>query len=152
MHIEIIDDNIQLSGHIKKSFEKKWNTVNTYSSRDEFLHNSKFTNTDLYIMDINLWDGNGLDLIEHLRVVEKLITPIIIISGQTSEETKLEWFELWADDFLEKPFSVQELYARIESIFHRIDIAKAKLAEEEKSKINICFSEEEKSKMFSKEK
>ena len=75
MYIEIIDDNTQLANYVRKSFEKKWDTVGVYNSRHSFLHESKF-DADLFLMDINLWDGNWLDMVEHLRSIEKISVPI----------------------------------------------------------------------------
>jgi len=54
MFIEIVDDNIQLTRHLKKSFVRQWYWVKVYNSRDDFVHNSNFS-ADLFLMDINLW-------------------------------------------------------------------------------------------------
>jgi len=150
MYIEIVDDNEQLTRHLKKWCERKWDTAKIYNSRDEFLHNSNFK-ADIFIMDINLWDGNGLDLIEHLRVVEKVSSPIIILSWQTEAKIKEEGFTLWADDFIEKPFSMTDLYERIETIFSHIS---ARAWQDgywcEEKILYSCLSEEEKAKLFRK--
>jgi len=149
MYVEIIDDNEQLAGHILKSFIRKWYKAKVYWSRDDFIHNSDFK-ADLFIMDINLWDGNGLDLIEHLRVVEKVVNPIIIISGQTESRVKEEGFTLWADDFVEKPFSMTELYERIDTIFSHIATQKWDTCDCTEKKLYSCLSEEERRKLFKK--
>lgn len=144
MDIEIIDDNIQLSKQMGKSFTKKWHHVTIYNSRDDFLSHSQFS-PDVFIMDIQLWDGNWLDLIEHLRKIEKIETPIILVSGETETKTKVEWFNVWADDFLEKPFSVQELHARVENICKRNTNKKQTQIS---SNTHISLSEKEKNKIF----
>lgn len=149
MYVEIIDDNTQLSNYVRKSFEKFWNTVGLYNSRDDFLHTSDF-NADLYIMDINLWDGNGLDLIEHMRVLEKVTNPIIIVSGQSDPKIRREWLKIWADGFIEKPFTASELHEKIDDILHHIESVKKGTCEETNSHICSCLSQKEKSKVFQK--
>lgn len=147
MNIEIIDDNEQLAISMEKSFKKKSHNTRVFNSRDAFLHTSRF-DADLYIMDINLGDGNWLDLIEHLRVVEKVTNPIIIISWQTRSWTKDEGFAVWADDFIEKPFSMTNLYERIDSIFSHITTRSWDDCWCEKKPLYSCLSEKEKAKLF----
>lgn len=147
MYIEIIDDNEQLALHIQKSCRKRWDTTKVYNSRDQFLHGSDFK-ADLFIMDINLWDGNWLDLIEHLRLIEKVTTPIIIISWQTISRIKEEWFAVWADDFIEKPFSISDLYERIDTIFSHISMRSSSECWCSEKKLYSCLSENEQKKLF----
>lgn len=142
MYVEIIDDNTQLANYVRKSFEKRWSTVEVYNSRDSFLHESKF-NADLFLMDINLWDWNWLDMIEHLRVLEKVTAPIIIVSGQSSSNVRREWLQLGANGFIEKPFSAWELHEEIDTILALVKEWKHKT-------INSCLSDKEKSKLFKK--
>ena len=149
MKIEIIDDNAELTRHIDKSLTKKWHRVTVYNNRDDFVHNSDFS-ADLFLMDINLWDGNWLDLVEHIRVVEKVEVPIIIISGQTKVGTKNESLVIGADDFIEKPFTMQELDSRIHNIFSHIDARDSKNCWCESKPLFSCLSDDEKIKIFEK--
>jgi len=106
---------------------------------------------DSFLIDINLWDWNWLDLIEHLRVVEQIDSPIIVISGQTITGTKKDSFIIWADDFLEKPFTFNDLEERIENILsHITSRTKIECGCEEKPLFS-CLSHNEKIKIFKKE-
>lgn len=147
MYIEIVDDNEKLSSQIQKWFRKRWDSATVYNSRDSFVHGSKF-DADLYIMDINLWDGNGLDMIEHMRVVENVSNPIIIISGETRSRVMQEWYTLWADDFIEKPFSMSDLFERIETITSHISARKSISCWCQDKPLYSCLSEQEKNKLF----
>ena len=119
MKITIIDDNVRLSQSIKKFYEKRWTTVRVHNSRQEFM-SSDDIHSDVYLIDIDLQDGNGLDITRHLRNIEKLTCPILMISGEQGLHTKLEGFDVWADDYIVKPFSPLELDARVKTILSRM--------------------------------
>jgi two-component system KDP operon response regulator KdpE len=80
---------------------------------DYLLHNP----CDLVLLDLGLPDMDGVDVLKELR--EKLDIPVIIISARFKEEEKVEALELGADDFLTKPFGVNELLARIKVVMRR---------------------------------
>jgi two-component system, OmpR family, phosphate regulon response regulator PhoB len=68
---------------------------------------------DAYVLDLNLPDGRGFDLIRLLREDLKRDTPVLVLSGQKQEASVLEALGLGADDFVRKPFSPREVVARI---------------------------------------
>jgi DNA-binding response OmpR family regulator len=74
--------------------------------------------TDLYIIDLSLTDWSGFDLIKRLRL-KNAFCPIIIISWYNDTEKKVYWLDIWADDYIAKPFSPNELLARIRNILKR---------------------------------
>lgn len=147
MYVEIIDDNTLLSNHIRKYFEKEWDSVGLYNSRHDFLHHCKFQ-ADMYIMDINLWDGNGIDLIEHIRVVEEIKVPIIIVSGQTNSQVRREWLEKWANGFIEKPFTIKELHEKINGILYHIECEKEWKCDLTHRHKSLYLSKNEQDKIF----
>jgi len=149
MFIEIVDDNIQLTRHLKKSFIRQWYWVKVYNTRDDFVHNSDFS-ADLFLMDINLWDGNGLDLIEKIRISKNVTAPIIVISWQTKTGTRKDSFVIWADDFLEKPFTINDLNSRIDDIFSHIESKTVKECWYSHKVPYCCLSDSEKEKIFIK--
>lgn len=71
----------------------------------------------LMILDLNLPDGDGLSFIEHVRLSSDL--PILVLSARQSEQEKVSCFNLGADDYLAKPFGVNELLARIKVTIKR---------------------------------
>ena len=75
----------------------------------EQLENERF---DLMILDLGLPDIEGLDIISRLRA-EKTTMPIIVLSSKSMERSKVEALELGADDYMTKPFGMDELIARI---------------------------------------
>jgi DNA-binding response OmpR family regulator len=73
---------------------------------------------DCILLDLNLPDGNGFSIIEELKIQNKT-DGIIIISAKETIETKIEGFQLGADDYLTKPFHLSELLVRIQSLVRR---------------------------------
>ncbi len=81
----------------------------------------KFTECvpNLVVLDLNLPGKSGFDICAEIR--EKSQVPIIILSARNAEEDKIRGLELWADDYVSKPFSPRELLARIQSVLKRIN-------------------------------
>ena len=71
----------------------------------------------LVVLDINLPDVNGFAVCSKLR--ENVDTPILIVSSRTGKEDKLNGFDLGADDYIEKPYDIDILIAKIKGIFKR---------------------------------
>lgn len=84
----------------------------------EYALNNPF---DLMILDINLPGMNGIDICRSLRV-DKINTPIIMLTARSEEIDKVIGLETGADDYLTKPFSVRELLARVKAVLRRVDI------------------------------
>jgi two-component system, OmpR family, phosphate regulon response regulator PhoB len=68
---------------------------------------------DLVLLDLNLPDGNGLDLLRDLRKDLGTGVPVLVLSGLRQEDVVVRGLELGADDFVTKPFSPPELLARV---------------------------------------
>ncbi|MBN1966754.1 MAG: response regulator transcription factor, partial [Anaerolineae bacterium] len=73
---------------------------------------------DLMLLDINLPDINGLDLLHRIRTLSNV--PIVVLSAQTDERGKVRSLEAGADDFITKPFHDAELLARIGALMRRV--------------------------------
>jgi two-component system cell cycle response regulator CtrA len=73
---------------------------------------------DLILLDLNLPDMNGMDVLRQLRLA-RVETPILILSGQDDADNKIKGFGFGADDYLTKPFHREELVARIHAIIRR---------------------------------
>lgn len=73
---------------------------------------------DIILMDLGLPDMDGVDIIKKVRTWSKV--PIIVISARNDDQDKIEALDAGADDYLIKPFSTDELLARIRSMFRRI--------------------------------
>jgi DNA-binding response OmpR family regulator len=80
---------------------------------------------DLAILDLGLPDGDGLELLRRVRDADRVAghvdpdLPIVVLTGRTGELDRLRGFARGADDFLSKPFSYQELLARVRAVLRR---------------------------------
>ena len=100
----------------------------TFNSGEAGLKHALNNSFDLIILDINLPDINGLEICRILRL-EKITTPIIMLTAKSEEIDKIIGLETGADDYLTKPFSIREFIARIKAILRRTEINK-KMVEE----------------------
>ena len=111
MNIFLIEDNIDLNKNIATTLKLLGHTVSTYTDGKIALKNIS-QQQDLYIIDIMIPNINGLLLLKKIKEVCK-DTPCFIMSGDTKTETITSAYEIGADDFLKKPFDLEELEAKI---------------------------------------
>lgn len=86
----------------------------------EGLHLAQSQTWDLIILDLRLPGMGGLDICKQLRSAQSYI-PILMLTAKSSELDRVLGLEIGADDYLTKPFSVQELMARVKAIFRRCE-------------------------------
>lgn len=118
MRILLIEDDAVTSKSIELMLQNANFNVYTTDMGEEGIDLAKFYEYDLILLDINLPDINGHEVLRQLRV-SKVETPILILSGYDSVEEKLKGFGFGADDYLTKPFDRAELVARIHAIVRR---------------------------------
>ena len=97
----------------------KVSAVGSLNDANQKLNNNNFA---LIILDLMLPDGSGLDLCKQIKNnIQTAAIPIIILTAKDDEVDKLLGFELGADDYVTKPFSVKELILRIKAVLKRGD-------------------------------
>lgn len=116
--ILIIDDDITLSELIKDMLENYDYNVNHVISADEAYNILSTNNYHLILLDINLPDQTGFEICKEIRKVSS--TPIIFASARVGEDDRITGFDLGADDYISKPYSLKELLARINAIIRRV--------------------------------
>jgi CheY-like chemotaxis protein len=104
---------------------------------------------DLVIVDINMPKISGLDFVKYIRVTKNSLTPIMVLSGDTKDETITEGFELGINDYMKKPLSLNEISARIKRLIGipeiKNTIAKSEVIIQERcvGVVIPCYNEEE---------
>ena len=120
MKILIIEDEPDIRKNLEYNLPREGFTVTASSSLSEaesILNSNKFS---LILLDLMLPDGSGLDLCKKMKLnPETEATPIIILTAKDDEVGKVVGFELGADDYVTKPFSVRELILRIKAVLKR---------------------------------
>ncbi len=109
--ILIADDEIQIRRFLQITLEASgYKVVETETGQDTLTKAARLR-PDLIILDMGLPDMDGLEVLQHLR--EWTNTPVIILSVRDSDRDKVAALDFGADDYLTKPFSVDELLARV---------------------------------------
>ena len=110
-HILVIDDEPQIQRAIRTILTEKGFQVSTASRGEEGLALAAASEPDIVILDLGLPDMDGVEVTRRLR--EWTQCPILILSVRDSERDKVAALDQGADDYLTKPFGIEELLARV---------------------------------------
>jgi len=118
MRILLVEDDPTTSKSIELMLTHA--NLNVYATDlgEEGIDLAKLYDYDLILLDLNLPDMNGHEVLRQLRIA-RVETPILILSGADDTESKIKGFGFGADDYLTKPFHREELVARIHAIIRR---------------------------------
>ncbi|MBR3666552.1 MAG: response regulator transcription factor [Ruminococcus sp.] len=115
--ILIVEDDKELADLLTDFLRDEGYTVTAVESGGRALELFEKYGAKLVVLDINLPDVNGFAVCSKLR--ENADTPILIVSARTDKEDKLNGLDLGADDYIEKPYDIDILIAKIKGIFKR---------------------------------
>jgi two-component system KDP operon response regulator KdpE len=116
-NILVVDDEPQITRVLKTTLSSQGYGVRTASDGDEALQLMKEWTPDLVITDLRMPNLGGLELCRHVRAKSRI--PIIVLSVKGEERIKVEALDAGADDYVTKPFSVNELLARVRAALRR---------------------------------
>lgn len=117
MRILIIDDEQNTSSFIRKEL-KPYYAVDVTSTGKSGAHLAEVTNYDLIILDLGLPDIDGIEVCKIIRR-NKIKTPILMLTARDAIASRVEGLDSGGDDYLTKPFSFDELNARIRVLLRR---------------------------------
>lgn len=118
MRVLLIEDDPTMTRSIELMLNSEGFNVYSTDLGEEGLDLGKLYDYDIILLDLNLPDMHGYDVLKKLRTA-KVNTPILILSGLTEMENKVKGLGFGADDYLTKPFHKEELVARIHAIVRR---------------------------------
>lgn len=112
MRILVVEDEARIRASLARAFEVEGFAVDVVEDGEHGLSCALGSSYDLVILDLLLPDRDGLDVLRELHH-QRSELPVLILSARSDLQTKLRGFELGAVDYLAKPFSLDELLARI---------------------------------------
>jgi DNA-binding response OmpR family regulator len=132
--ILVVDDEEDLCEILKFNLESEGYHVDTANSAEEALQ-LNISNYSLLLLDVMMGEISGFKLATHLKKISECVnTPIIFLTAKDTEADKLRGFSVGADDYISKPFSTNEVIARVKAVLNRTSRNNARITQEEKEK------------------
>ena len=120
--ILLTEDDVNLGSLLRNYLSAKNYETTLFGNGQSALNSYKAGTYDLCILDIMMPEMDGLTLAKGIRKVDPAV-PVIFLTAKTQQEDIIEGFRTGADDYITKPFSMEELIYRIEAILRRIPVA-----------------------------
>lgn len=118
MRVLVIEDDVKLLGSVRKGLKEAGFGADGASDGREGLSRALASEYDAIVLDLMLPGLSGLEVLKALREGRRA-TPVLVLSARSSVEDRIRGLDLGADDYLAKPFSFQELMARLRAITRR---------------------------------
>jgi DNA-binding response OmpR family regulator len=118
MRILIAEDDEALGKFVRQGLEDEHYSVDVFKDGEQAKSAATETEYDLVILDLNLPKVDGVSVLRYLRL-KKPSTPVLVLTQRNRVEDRVECLDMGADDYLGKPFSFNELSARIRALIRR---------------------------------
>jgi two-component system KDP operon response regulator KdpE len=115
--ILVVDDEVQILRAVHRALAARGYTVVTAPDGEDAIAEVEAAMPDLVVLDLNLPGIDGMEVCRRLRTRTQV--PILILSVREDEAGKVQALDLGADDYLTKPFGVEELLARVRALLRR---------------------------------
>lgn len=120
--IFVLEDDVDIRRLIQYRLESAGYAVRTYPAPGTMLQDAERQRPALFLLDIMVPGGSGLEVCRRLRANTSLSSvPVIFLTARASEDDRVLGLELGADDYIVKPFAVRELLARIRAVLRRTE-------------------------------
>ncbi len=113
----VVEDDPDISRALALNLSARGYHVSTAADGGDALNQAAAHTPDVIVLDLGLPDLDGMDIIRAVRAYSR--TPIVVLSGRTSSGDKVDALEAGADDYVTKPFDVNELVARLRAATRR---------------------------------
>lgn len=120
MRILVIEDNRDIAANLGDFLEDRGHTVDYAADGVTGLHLAVVNDFDAVVLDLNLPGIDGIEVCKKLRMEARKQTPVLMLTARDSLDSKLAGFDSGADDYLVKPFALQEVEARLLVLARRI--------------------------------
>src|SRR3982075_4394804 len=134
--ILIVEDQARLADFLMKSLSERAYTVKGPPKCAQARYALCESSYDAIVLDIGLPDGDGFELLRQWRA-GGFNEPVLILSARDTVQDRIKGLDLGADDYLPKPFSLEELLARVRSLLRRQTGAKKSVFEHRGLKLDV---------------
>jgi len=118
----VVEDDADIARLVRHQLETAGFATRVFSVSTTVLAEAQKDRPGLFLLDIMVPGGDGLDLCRHIRQSTSLaMTPIIFLTARAAEADRVLGLELGADDYITKPFSPRELVARVKAVLRRFE-------------------------------
>lgn len=118
MHILIVEDEKKIADAVKRLLEEAKLTVTTVYTGMDALHAVEIHDYDAIVLDLKLPDIDGIEVCKQMRSLG-VCAPILMVTSRRDTDSKVAGLDAGADDYLSKPFSFEELAARVRALLRR---------------------------------
>jgi len=118
MNILLVEDQLKMAAFIQSALQEERYQVDVAHSGEDALALAKVNRYNLFILDLMLPGIDGLSVCQKLRQ-QKITTPILLLTAKDRVRDKVQGLDLGADDYLTKPFELEELLARSRALLRR---------------------------------
>ena len=118
MRVLLVEDEEKVASFIQNGLREEGYAVDVAYNGQDGLDMAESNDYDLIVLDLMLPGRSGLDVLERLRE-EHIFTPVLVLTAKDSIQDKVRGLDSGCDDYLTKPFSFDELLARIRALFRR---------------------------------
>ena len=120
MHLLIVDDEPKVVALLRRAMKREGHTLEVATTGDEALKMAGEGSYDAIVLDVMIPPPNGLEVCRRVRE-NGIWTPILLLTGRNAVEDRVSGLDAGADDYLPKPFSLNELSARLRAITRRVE-------------------------------
>lgn len=137
--ILLVEDDLSLIYGLEFSIQKNGFNVDVARTVEEALQMYKGKNYDLLLLDVSLPDGNGFDICKKVREVSNV--PIIFLTASDEEVNVVMGLDMGGDDYITKPFKLNELISRIKALLRRYNFTNENVTELKSNTITVKLLE-----------
>jgi len=122
----VLEDDVDISRLVQYQLERAGFTVRAYPAIGSIVQDAERLKPSLFLLDVMVPGGDGMDLCRRLRQNPVLSgVPIIFLTARAAENDRVQGLELGADDYITKPFGTRELVARVRAVLRRFQPTEA---------------------------
>lgn len=118
MRILVVEDEAKVASFVKRALEEESYAVDLCADGAAGLDQAQSGDYDLIVLDVMLPSRSGIEVMKELRR-RKIATPVLLLTAQARTEQKITGLDAGADDYLTKPFAIEELLARARALLRR---------------------------------